>query len=121
MSIQTFAFDSRLPVSDTMDINDPTHPRNITRSIAIIQNQASADTRYDALPPKRVVDNREEFANPTSSSMSSSRLLFGLIVAFSFAIFYFLREKYYPATRYVSILFGIGLIMYVIAILYGLL
>ncbi len=64
MSIQTFAMDSRLPVSDTMDINDPAHPRNITRSATIVQNQASADTRYDALPPQRVKDNREEFANP---------------------------------------------------------
>lgn len=54
MSRQTFVFDTRLPVSSNVSENDPSHPKNVMRNALIVQNQASADTKYDIYPPKRV-------------------------------------------------------------------
>lgn len=54
MSQQTFVFDTRLPVSEHVSEKDPAHPRNVMRNAAIVQNQATADTKYDIYPPKRV-------------------------------------------------------------------
>lgn len=52
--VQTFHVDSRLPVSDKTDPSDPNHPKNVVRNALMIQNQASADTKYDIYPPPRV-------------------------------------------------------------------
>ena len=54
MSQQTFVFDTRLPVSSNVADNDPSHPKNVMRNALIVQNQASADTKYDIYPPKRI-------------------------------------------------------------------
>jgi hypothetical protein len=51
---QVFVFDNRLPVSETLPLNDPTHPKNVLRNALIVQNQAVADTKYDIYPPPRV-------------------------------------------------------------------
>jgi hypothetical protein len=52
--VQTFHVDSRLPISDKVSESDPSHPKNIIRSTLIIQNQATADTKYDIYPPPRI-------------------------------------------------------------------
>jgi hypothetical protein len=59
MSTQTFVFDTRMPVSDNVSENDPSHPKNVARSMKLLENQAHADTRYDISPPPRM---REGFA-----------------------------------------------------------
>ena len=51
---QTFVVDSRLPTSENTSTDDPAHPKNVVRSALIIQNQATADTKYDIYPPPRV-------------------------------------------------------------------
>jgi hypothetical protein len=47
-------YDSRLPVGEHSNINDPTHPQNIILAAANTEAQASADQRYDINPPPRV-------------------------------------------------------------------
>ena len=66
MSLKTFVFDARLPVSETTSKDDPNHPKNLTRGAAIIANQAHADTKYDIMPPPRVKADSEGFQNPVS-------------------------------------------------------
>jgi hypothetical protein len=51
---QSFSIDPRLPIPDDMDLKSPSHPRNVTRNAIVVQNQASADTKYDPYPPPRV-------------------------------------------------------------------
>ena len=51
---KTFAFDERLPVSEHTSKDDPNHPKNIFRNMAILTAQAHADTKYDIVPPPRV-------------------------------------------------------------------
>jgi hypothetical protein len=58
--VQTFAVDSRLPIPDGMAENDPTHPKNVMRDAAIVQNQAIADTKYDPYPPPRISKEESE-------------------------------------------------------------
>jgi hypothetical protein len=58
--VQTFAVDSRLPIPDGMSDNDPTHPKNVMRDAAIVQNQAIADTKYDPYPPPRISKDESE-------------------------------------------------------------
>ena len=69
MSRQTFVFDSRFPVSDTMSDSDPAHPRNIARNAQIVQNQSIADTRYDIYPPPRVVEHFQNASYTTEYMM----------------------------------------------------
>ena len=52
--VQQFVFDARLPVGESTDAANPSHPRNVMRNAAIVQNQALADTKYDIYPPPRV-------------------------------------------------------------------
>jgi len=52
--VQTFHVDSRLPVSENVSDTDPSNPKNIVKSTLIVQNQATADTKYDIYPPPRV-------------------------------------------------------------------
>jgi len=68
MSLKTFVFDARLPVSESTSKDDPNHPKNLTRGAAIIANQAHADTKYDIMPPPRVTADSEGFQNPVSNA-----------------------------------------------------
>lgn len=82
MSIQTFVMDSRLPVSDTLSLKDPNHPRNVMRSAILIANQASADTKYDIYPPPRV----EGFADFSQNNMILLCCILLVILGLYFAI-----------------------------------
>lgn len=62
MSKKTFVLDARLPVSEGTSTDDPNHPKNITKGLMVVQNQALADTKYDIYPPPR-----EGFTNPESN------------------------------------------------------
>jgi len=44
---QGFTVDSRLPVSSSLSENDPTHPKNVVKNMLVLQNQTTADTKYD--------------------------------------------------------------------------
>jgi hypothetical protein len=79
---QTFVFDTRLPVSENISELDPNHPRNIMRNAAIIQNQASADTKYDIYPPTRV----EGFATMSSETSLTILSVIGIIVSLVFLV-----------------------------------
>ena len=54
MSNKTFTMDARLPVSENTSKDDPNHPKNVCKGMVVMQNQASADTKYDIQPPPRV-------------------------------------------------------------------
>lgn len=85
MSQQTFVMDPRLPVSADASEDDPNHPKNVCKGLAMLNNQALADTKYDIHPPPRV---EEKFANPLSreSRWKMSFLLFVVGVMLSIAI-----------------------------------
>ena len=51
---QQFVFDTRLPVSEHTSNDDPNHPKNVMRTALMTSNQASADSKYDIVPPPRV-------------------------------------------------------------------
>ena len=44
---QGFTVDSRLPVSSSLAETDPTHPKNVVKNMLVLQNQTTADTKYD--------------------------------------------------------------------------
>lgn len=52
----TYTVDSRIPVSPDVNIRDPSHPNNIVRDLNYLENQSSADAKYDT-PPKRGYEN----------------------------------------------------------------
>lgn len=54
MSTQSFTYDARIPIGANVTTDSPEHPRNVVRNSLMIQNQATADTRYDIYPPPRV-------------------------------------------------------------------
>jgi hypothetical protein len=77
--VQTFHMDSRLPVSPNVDEKDPNHPKNITKSNLMVQNQSSADTKYDIYPPPRV----EGFSSmPNDKKMLWAVFISALLTAF---------------------------------------
>lgn len=82
MSKKTFFMDARLPVSESTSSDDPSHPKNVSRGMLIIQNQASADTKYDIYPPPRIAS--EGFVNPEANEfrilIALGVILLGLII-----------------------------------------
>lgn len=60
---QTYAVDSRLPISASARADDPAHPKNITKNILMLEAQTTADTKYDIEPPPRL---DEGFTVPAS-------------------------------------------------------
>jgi hypothetical protein len=54
---QSFAVDASIPVSKDVSRNDPAHPSNVVKGLLEVQNQAVADTKYDAFPPKRIYES----------------------------------------------------------------
>jgi hypothetical protein len=76
-----------------MSANDPTHPANVMKGAAIIQNQSAADTMYDPYPPKRIDPDKkkvEAFENPS----------FGGITLVNFMVIILLASSLYIAYRY---------------------
>jgi len=47
MSDQGYTVDSRLPVSANQSESDPNHPKNVVKNMMVVQNQTTADTKYD--------------------------------------------------------------------------
>lgn len=79
---QTFVFDSRLPISENVSLSDPNHPKNIMRNAAIVQNQASADTKYDIYPPPRI----EGFSTMPNESSLTILSIIGIIISLVFLL-----------------------------------
>ena len=79
---QTFVFDTRLPVSDNTPDTDPNHPKNVLKRALIIQNQASADTKYDIYPPPRV----EGFSTIDTTKTLTILSIIGIIVSLVFLV-----------------------------------
>ena len=64
---QALIVDSRFPTSQLSE-NDPANPKNIVKSVTMAQDQAVADTRYDA-PVKRLDGFLDFSAIPTSPAV----------------------------------------------------
>lgn len=59
---QTFATDPNMVVSDKVSPKDPRHPKNIMKKTMEVQNQAVADTQYDA-PHTRIEEGFTSLPN----------------------------------------------------------
>ena len=77
---QTYHVDSRLPVSPSQDESDPSHPKNITKTNLMVQNQATADQKYDISPPPRV-EGFMSMPLPTSFQMLTVVFVTSIIIA----------------------------------------
>jgi len=75
MSNNRFVMDSRVPISPSASIDDPSHPENVTKRAIMLERQAHADGEYDIKVPIR-----QGFANPSplpsATSLPSLLLLF---------------------------------------------
>lgn len=81
MVYTSYSVDARIPVSDSVSLSDPTHPKNVVKDAMMVQNQASADTKYDAYPPPRVAES-EGFANQSYWSANVILIVFiGILLA----------------------------------------
>lgn len=61
--------DPRLPIPDSLAIDDPAHPLNIMKVAREIQAQAAADAQYDvAVQRKKVEGFRSPFQGPGDTS-----------------------------------------------------
>lgn len=81
MSNTSFHVDSRIPQDPNQDPNDPAAPKNVIRDSMAIGAQASADTKYDPYPPKRI---REGFAD---YNINTNLILFGTILFLLYGIY----------------------------------
>ena len=86
-----FIPESNLPVSDNVSKKDPNHPDNVIKSVAIVSDQANADTTYDIIPPPRE-ERKEPFENPSDST----KKLIGGILAIVFSLLILFRVKTMP-------------------------
>ena len=78
MGTKTFVFDERLPVSEHTSKDDPNHPKNIYRNMAVLTAQAHADTKYDIHPPPRVV--AEGFENVSTKTYKLSIISISILI-----------------------------------------
>jgi len=79
---QQFVFDSRLPVSNSLSLSDPNHPKNVSRTLKVTEMQSNADTKYDIIPPPRV----EGFQN-----RHDAWLFFGAVCVVVIGLFILIR------------------------------
>jgi hypothetical protein len=82
MSNTSFHVDSRIPVDPNQDPKDPAAPRNVIRDSMTVSAQASADTKYDPFPPKRI---EEGFA--ATYNINTNLILFGAILFLLYGIY----------------------------------
>jgi hypothetical protein len=57
----TYHVDSRLPVGDSVNKSDPSHPQNVIKGLLQTQNQATTDSKYDATPQRLPSRAKEGF------------------------------------------------------------
>ena len=95
MPVQTFIMDPRLPISQDTSKDDPNHPTNVCKGMQILQNQASADTKYDIHPPPRIPPSqkKEPFENPPSKD-DTKFLVSLLLVAASLTLAILARSMF---------------------------
>ena len=63
--MQTYTIDSRLPVPTDTSPNDPSHPNAVIKAALMTRNQATADSKYDIIPPPRII---EKFVGSSGNS-----------------------------------------------------
>lgn len=80
---QTLIVDSRLPATD-LPSNDPANPKNLILNTTMIQNQAAADTKYDA-PSARI--------DPFVDYNGSKLFLVGIIIVVLLSIYLALAPR----------------------------
>lgn len=86
--VKQFIFSSNLPVSEHASESDPNHPKNVVRTSMIVGDQASADTKYDIIPPPRV----EGFVNPSFHTIT----IIGSVLAVVLSLLILLRIQSTP-------------------------
>lgn len=77
--------DPRLPIPDSLAVDDPAHPLNIMKVAREVQAQAAADAQYDvAVQRKKTVEGfRSPFQGPGDVAMAVGLLLLVLFVWFA--------------------------------------
>ena len=91
MSAQTFTCDTRLPVPAGVLPDSPEHPCYAMRNAVLVQNQATADTKYDPYPPQRI---KEKFVG----SADISEHLQPLYVSIAVIVLSLCGLLYFPQT-----------------------
>lgn len=79
---QSYALDARIPVSKDVNPKDPAHPSNVIRGLLEVQNQATADTKYDAMPPTRIY---ESFS--TQYDINTYLIIFGVSLFILYGVY----------------------------------
>jgi hypothetical protein len=97
---QALIIDSRFPDSQLSE-NDPANPKNIVKSVTMAQDQATADTRYDA-PVKRL----DGFMD-LSSFRTSALIVRSLCTAVAIVALYLLFQ---PRSNFQRVALGVILI-----------
>jgi hypothetical protein len=106
--LQTFHVDSRLPVSPEIDSSDPGHPKNITKTALMIQNQATADTKYDIYPPTRIEGFLSTLPLPTKKYMTTIVLCTSVItIIVSISLLMYTSNKIHRIFFIVAAILGI--------------
>ena len=75
---KTLIVDTRFPATD-LPTSDPANPKNLILDTTMIQNQASADTKYDIIPPPRI----DQFVDYNGSKS----MLIGIIMVVLIALY----------------------------------
>jgi hypothetical protein len=81
---QSFAVDARIPVSKDISQKDPAHPSNVIRGLLEVQNQATADTKYDAMPPTRIY---ESFRSKSQYDINTYLIIFGVALFILYGVY----------------------------------
>ncbi len=81
MSATSFHVDSRIPQDPNQDPRDPAAPKNVIRDATAVSAQASADTKYDPYPPKRIAEGF------TTYNINTNLIVFGAILFLLYGIY----------------------------------
>ena len=78
---QGFSVDPRLPVSSTVSEDDPNHPKNVVRNMLVVQNQTTADTKYDVS-----VKRLDGFTTQNTERVRLVAAIIGILVGIALAM-----------------------------------
>jgi hypothetical protein len=92
MSNLTFSLDSRIPISESQSLSDPTHPRNVIKAAMVLDAQSNADTKYDP-PAKRVKETFSQQTYDKTHQGNQMRILSQLILVLGIFLTAFILVK----------------------------
>jgi hypothetical protein len=106
----TLTLDPRIQVPDSVSLRDDAHPLNVLRKTTEIQNQATADAKYDIPTPERFKEAfRSPFQGPSDIVLAigilvflgvfwlyvrnTTRGLYVLVIMLVFSVFFLIHKK----------------------------